>query len=162
MVAQSLAHRSSEAVAAALRAAEDLCRQRSVRFTPMRRMVLECLWQSPRAIGAYDLIRILEARLGRQLSPPSVYRALDFLLEQGLVSRLETMNAFVPSAHPDHHHACVFFICEHCGSSAEVENAKLESLLSRDAAALGFRVDKRVVELQGLCAHCVSTELANS
>lgn len=158
MPAHALINRTPEAVTAGLRAAEELCREKGVRFTPMRRTVLECLWEANQALGAYDLIRLLEARLGRQFAPPSVYRALDFLQEQGLVSRIATKNAFVPCAHPDHDHACVFFICEHCGSSAEIENAKIEELFSRDAGALGFRIGKRVVELQGICANCVSAE----
>ena len=81
--------------------------------------------------GDREIMRALELRLGRQLSPITIYRALAFLQGQGLVSRIETRNAFVPCAYPSHSHACAFFICEHCGSSAEIENAKLEALFAR-------------------------------
>lgn len=154
-------HRDPEAVAAGLRGAESACRQRGLQFTAMRRLVLEHLWQSSQPIGAYELIRLLEAELGRRLSPPTVYRVLDFLLEQGFVSRIETRNAFVPCTHPEHDHACVFFICEHCGSSAEIENAKVEALFADDAASLGFRIAKRVIEMEGTCSHCQSAEGAS-
>ncbi len=148
--------RSPELVKAALRAAERACEGRGLQFTHIRRAVLEALWQSEQPIGAYELIRALEAKLDRRLSPPTVYRVLEFLQEQRLIARIATKNAFVPCAHPDHDHACVFFICENCGASAEVENPKIEALFESDAAALGFRIGKHVVELQGICASCLS------
>lgn len=141
-------------IASALRLAERACESRGVQFTPVRRTVLETLWQVDRPLGAYDLIRELEARRGRKFSPPTVYRALDFLLEQKFVSRIESRNAFTPCAHPDHEHTCVFFICESCGSSTEVENETAEELFDTDAATLGFRISKRVIEMQGVCANC--------
>lgn len=117
-------------------------------------MVLEALWQANHPLGAYELMSMLARADGRRLSPPTVYRALDFLLEQRFISRIETKNQYVPCNHPDHPHACVFFICDRCGSSAEVENPAVESMFDRDAEALGFRIGKRVVELQGTCATC--------
>ena len=144
-------------VVGVLRSAETTFDKRGVQFTPIRRAVLETLLQFDQPIGAYDLIRELEAKLGRVVSPPTVYRALDFLLEQKFVARIETKNAFVPCAYPDHEHACVFFICETCGHSAEVENKKIDTLFEQDAAALGFQIGKRVIEMQGLCATCQTT-----
>ncbi len=138
----------------ALCAAERACNTRGVQFTPIRRAAHETLLEIDRPIGAYDLIRELETKLDRKLSAPTVYRALDFLLEQKFVARIETKNAFIPCAHPDHEHTCVFFICESCGNSAEVENEKVDALFEQDAAALGFRIGKRVIEMQGMCATC--------
>lgn len=149
--------RSRRIVEAGLLAAERTCRQRGLRFTSIRRAVLEALWQSGLPVSAYDLLYVLEARLERQLSPPTVYRALEFLQEQRLVARIETKNAFVPCSRPDCDHARVFFICEDCGSSAEVENPEIEALFASDAAALGFCIGRRVVELQGICASCSSS-----
>jgi len=74
---------------------------------------------------------------------------------QKLVTKIESRNAFVPCAHPDHPHACVFFICENCGTSEEIEDSHLEQLFDRKANSLGFRVSKRVLELQGVCASCL-------
>ena len=145
---------AQDRAARALRFAERACHERSVQFTPMRRAVFEVLLQFDQPIGAYDMIRELEAKLDRVISPPTVYRTLDFLLEQKFIARIETKNAFVPCAHPDHEHTCVFFICETCGHSAEVENEKIEALFEQDAAALGFQIGKRVIEMQGLCATC--------
>lgn len=141
---------------AGLHTAELACARNGVRFTPIRRAVLEALWDAGEPVGAYDLIRALESRAGRRFSPPTVYRALDFLLEQRLVSRIETRNAFVPRVNPEHERACAFFICETCGTSAEVDNPQVEALFETDAAELGFRIGRRVIELQGTCAHCLS------
>jgi Fur family zinc uptake transcriptional regulator len=134
------------------------CRERGLQFTKIRRQVLEALMNAGHPLGAYELMAVLEGAIGRRLTPPTVYRALEFLQEQHFVSRIESRNAFVPCAHPDHAHACVFFICEHCGASAEVESPKIERAVERDAASLGFRIDHRVVELQGTCATCLATE----
>jgi len=139
---------------AAVRLAAALCAERGARMTTLRRAVLEVLWQAGRPAGAYDLMSRLQARFGRRFTPPSVYRALEFLLDQGLIARIESRNAFVPCAHPERPHACVFLVCDHCGTSAEVENPELEALMARDARTLGFRIARRVVELQGTCAAC--------
>lgn len=139
---------------AAAQLAAALCAERGARMTALRRAVLEVLWQAGRPSGAYDLLSRLQARLGRRFTPPTVYRALEFLLEQGLIARIESRNAFVPCAHPERPHACIFLVCDHCGTSAEVENPKVEALMARDAQSLGFRIARRVLELRGTCAAC--------
>lgn len=138
----------------AIAAAEQTCRERHVKLTSFRRTVLEALWQANHPLGAYELMSTLERDADRRLSPPTIYRALDFLLQQRFISRIETKNQYVPCSHPDHPHACVFFICDRCGSSAEVENPEVDSMFDRDAESLGFRIGRRVVELQGTCATC--------
>jgi Fur family zinc uptake transcriptional regulator len=147
----------SEPAAHVLAAAASLCRERGVQLTKVRRRVLEALWQAGQPLSAYELMPRLEAALERRLTPPTVYRSLDFLVDQRLVSRIESRNAFVPCAHPEHPHACVFFVCDRCSTSVEVENTTVEHLLADDAASLGFEVRRRVVELQGLCARCVAS-----
>jgi Fur family zinc uptake transcriptional regulator len=146
----------------ALRAVEATCRDRGVQFTPIRCSVLEALLRQGHLTGAYELMNELERVLGRRLAPPTVYRALDFLLEQGFITKIESRNAYVPCAHPDHPHACVFFICNNCGVSKEIENPGLEKMLSRDAASLGFRLSRRIVELQGTCANCLDAPQATA
>jgi Fur family transcriptional regulator, zinc uptake regulator len=139
---------------AGVAAAEQACRDRGVQMTRIRRSVLEALWKAEHPLGAYEIMSVLERAGSQRLSPPTVYRALEFLVEQRFISRIETKNAYVPCSHPDHPHACVFFICDRCGSSAEVENPAIEYMFDRDAETLGFRIGKRVVELQGMCATC--------
>jgi Fur family zinc uptake transcriptional regulator len=99
----------------------------------------------------------MQRQAGRRIAPPTVYRALDFLAGQGFISKIESKNLFVPCAHTDHLHACVFYICEGCGGSIEVENPRLEQLFDDEANSIGFRVSKRVVEIQGTCSECRSS-----
>ena len=147
----------SASAAHALAAAMSLCRERGVQLTAIRRQVLEALWQAGQPLSAYELMPRLEASLERRLTPPTVYRSLDFLIDQRLVSRIESRNAFVPCAHPEHAHACVFLVCDRCSTSVEIENREVEHLLAEAAESLGFAIHKRVVELQGLCAQCMAS-----
>lgn len=137
----------------ALRAARSVCENRGTRLTPIRRAVLEILLQARKPLGAYALMSRLGAVLGRRLKPPTVYRALQFLLAQGLASRIESQSAYTACRHPGHH-AAAFFLCERCDCAIEVDNPALDSLLDEDAGRLGFAIAHRVVELQGTCARC--------
>lgn len=131
------------------------CSARGLKFTPSRQAVLEILWKANRPLGAYEILNILTDESKRQVAPPTVYRALDFLSEHRFISKLESQNSFVPCAHPDRSHACVFFICEGCGSTTEIENSRIEKLIEGNAHAIGFRVNRRIIELQGMCSACV-------
>ena len=141
-------------ITAALAAAAALCSERGAQFTEVRRRLLEALWQAHQPLGAYELLPRLEKALGRKFTPATVYRTLEFLVSQGLVARIASRNAFLPCAHPDHRHACVFFVCDRCSASIEIEDPALEQLLARDARTLGFKLNHKVLELPGTCAQC--------
>ena len=147
-------YRGQHAPAERVALARSLCDARGTQLTTLRRQVLELLWESGRPMGAYELIEALKLRNSRPVGPPTVYRTLEFLMEQGFVSKIESRNAYVPCAHPERHHDCLFFICSNCGASAESDDPRVEQLLAEDAAALGFRVTRRVVEVQGTCRSC--------
>ncbi|WP_207481164.1 Fur family transcriptional regulator [Arenibaculum pallidiluteum] len=139
----------------ALDSAEALCARRGARLTTLRRRVLELVWQSHRPVGAYDLL----ARLGEgrdRAAPPTVYRALDFLMEQGLVHRIHSLNAFVGCPSAREGHAARFLICTDCGEATEFEDEPLQRDLERIGTARGFRIDGQVIELQGLCSRCAA------
>lgn len=122
----------------------------AARFTPVRRRALEILLESHTAIGAYDLLKRLgEDGFGTQ--PPVAYRALDFLVEQGFAHKIERLNAFIACMRPREGHDPAFMICRACRSVAETA---ADPALDRDAAALGFTVETRVVEIEGLCPKC--------
>ena len=143
-------HSARERVALAV----SICEGRGVRMTELRRCVLELLWASGRPTGAYELIEAVKLRDSRPVGPPTVYRALEFLMAQGLVSRIESLNAYVPCAHPERNHDCLFFICGGCRVSVELEDPRIGGLLAEDAAVLGFVATRRTVEVQGMCAQC--------
>lgn len=117
--------------------------------------MLELLWAADRAMGAYELIEVLRHRTSRPVGPPTVYRALEFLMAQGLVSKIESRNAYAPCAHPERAHDCHFFLCSSCGASAEWEDERIGRLLAEDAAALGYRVTRPMVEVEGTCRRCI-------
>ncbi len=137
-----------------LSAAIATCRLRGVQITPLREKALAALWAAARPLGAYELREILTREMERTLAAPSIYRTLEFLCQQGVAARIESLNAYVACAHPEHDHACVMFVCEQCGRTTEVENETLERLLAADAESLGFAIEHHVLELSGSCADC--------
>lgn len=137
----------------ALARAETLCAARGTRLTPIRRKVLELVWRGHRPRGAYDILEDL-GRDGRRPAPLTVYRALDFLLEQGLVHRLESLNAFVGCPHPDARHPSQFLVCERCGTATERADPDVARAIETSAKTLGFTVDRQVVEVRGVCPNC--------
>jgi Fur family zinc uptake transcriptional regulator len=137
----------------ALARAEALVAARGARMTPVRRRVLEILLEQHRALGAYDVLHRLAAEgFGNQ--PPVAYRALDFLVEQGLAHRIQRLNAFAACLHADHPHAPVFLICKNCGRVAEAEAAAVTGALEQAAATQGFAVERSTVEALGTCPAC--------
>jgi len=138
-----------------LKQAEALCRERGVRLTDQRRTVLQLLCVSDKPLSAYELLDRMRDVV-KNPAPPTVYRALDFLLEQGLVHKLESLHAYVGCAHPDHPHASQFLICDDCGEVAEVEDPSVAESLKAAGRAIGFRTKRPVVELLGTCAQCAA------
>lgn len=133
--------------------AEALCRERGVRLTEQRKTVLRLLCASDKPISAYELLDQMRGVV-KNPAPPTVYRALDFLLEQGLVHKLESLHAYVGCAHPDHPHASQFLICDDCGEVTEVEDASVAESLRAAGQARGFRTKRPIVEVLGTCARC--------
>jgi Fur family zinc uptake transcriptional regulator len=134
--------------------AERVCKARAQKFTPIRRQVLQALLSSHRPLGAYEVIDELAKSMPRP-APITVYRALDFLIENGLVHRIESRNAYLACAH-DHDAAAMvaFLICEHCGSVGEIPAASVAQSLNIAVRATGFAPKLSVVEITGACAHC--------
>jgi Fur family zinc uptake transcriptional regulator len=144
------AHDHAQCVTAALARAEELCQARGARLTGLGREVLGLVWEVHHPVGAYDLIeRMSQGR--RPVAPATVYRALDFLREQGLVHRIDSLNAFIGCASPDRRHEAQFLICRGCRNVAEVSDPDLALVLERAATRAGFRLEHRTVELSGLC-----------
>jgi Fur family transcriptional regulator, zinc uptake regulator len=137
-----------------LNRAHVICEGRGVRLTDLRRQVLGLILDRDGPTGAYDLLdQLRSTRHGA--APPTVYRALDFLQEQGLVHRLESRSAFVGCiAEEDHDHAAQFLICRTCGKVTELEDHELAHALDDAAKRFGFKVGKATIEAEGQCAAC--------
>jgi Fur family zinc uptake transcriptional regulator len=136
----------------ALAAVEAACAARKLRLTPARACVLEALLESHRAMTAYELLERLDAA-GLGSAPPVAYRALDFLVANGFVHRIERLGAFAACAHAGHPHGAGFLVCRSCRRVAETALPAPRGL-SAEAAAAGFAIERVVVEAEGLCAHC--------
>lgn len=138
----------------ALDRADVACRERGASLTAIRREVLELLYNSPTGVKAYDLLaRIKEARPGA--SPPTVYRALDFLIEQGLAHKIGRMNLFVACRHKSHLIPSLFLVCPKCSGVTELQEQSVMSALSSSLAEAGHRLESPEVEISALCPKCL-------
>ncbi|MGH6719333.1 MAG: Fur family transcriptional regulator [Alphaproteobacteria bacterium] len=138
----------------ALAAAATLCAARGARLTPVRRRVLELIWRNHEPVGAYDLLAALAE--GRRAAPPTVYRALDFLIAHGLVHRIASLNAFVGCPSPSRRHVGQFLICRRCGNAAEIDDAQIGRAVADSANRVGFAIDRAAVEISGQCPQCAA------
>ncbi len=139
-------------VAEALQQAEKICREKHLRLTPIRRRVLELIWENHRPVGAYQLLDMLQ-RHG-STAPPTVYRALDFLQQHGLVHRVSSMNAYIGCSHAGKPHVGQFLICTECHSLAELDDSQVNESIRTSARLAGFEVHQQIVEVSGLCPQC--------
>ena len=146
-------HDHSRCLSDALEDAERLCRERGARLTSLRRRVLEIVWSGHKPVGAYEILEVLRSER-HGAAPPTVYRALDFLLEQGLIHRLESLNAFIGCGAPGTAHGGQFLICRVCGMVAEVDDGRIEQAVSGTAAEAGFSIEHSIVEIAGICPEC--------
>ena len=132
---------------------ENRCARDNLRLTPTRRRVLELVLQADGPVKAYDLLDQLKAEQPNA-APPTIYRALEFLLEHHFIHRLETLNAFVSCFHPRHQHQGQFLICEDCGAVREVAQNRLSEDLARLARDADFTPKHQVLEVYGICSDC--------
>lgn len=148
-------HAHGRCVGRALTRADALCRQRGARLTTMRRRVLELIWDSHKAVKAYDLLdRLSDGE--KPVRPPTVYRALEFLMAHGLVHRVDSLNAFVGCSGADADHNAQFLICQQCGDVSEMDGAAIGKAVARQAQLAGFTVRRQTVELHGECPRCAA------
>lgn len=136
-----------------LERAERLCQQRGVRFTPTRRHVFTLMAGHNGAVSAYDLLDRLK-ELEPNAKPPTVYRALDFLLAQGFVHKVESLNAFLFCDHFAEHHPMQLLICTHCGRVVELHDEAINNAFEHQAQLHGFAITSQSIEAHGHCRQC--------
>jgi Fur family zinc uptake transcriptional regulator len=138
-----------------VQAVEQACEARGLRLTPLRAQVLGLVAAAGKPIKAYDLLDRMKSASG-STAPPTVYRALDFLLEQGFIHRLASVNAFVSCHHPQVRHSVPFLICDRCQNAVELEDERISAMLEQQARALGFAPSAQTLEVHGVCAACTA------
>ena len=135
---------------------ERACEARGLRLTPLRASALRLIADSGRPMKAYDLLDLMK-QTHDAAAPPTVYRALDFLMANGFVHKLESVNAFVACHHPNSaQHSVPFLICDRCHSAVELEDRDVVAALDARAKALGFQPQAQTLEVHGLCARCAA------
>lgn len=136
-----------------MESARRTCAAQGLRLTPARECVLRTLLEDHKAMTAYELLeRLRDEGLGTQ--PPVAYRALDFLVENGFVHRIERLSAFVACTHGNGEHSAAFFVCRGCRGVAETSLPQLRSLIEGVADRQNFLIEREVVEAEGICARC--------
>jgi len=149
------AHLHRHDAGAFVAAVEAACATRGLRLTPLRLRVLELVAAEAKPVKAYDLLDRLRGEQG-SAAPPTVYRALDFLLEHGFIHKLESINAFVGCHHPDEAHQVPFLICDVCASAVELCDERVATLLGSQARERGFVPRAQTLEVHGVCAACAA------
>ncbi|PBJ82497.1 Fur family transcriptional regulator [Lysobacteraceae bacterium NML93-0399] len=144
-------------------AVERACSERGLRLTPIRAHVLGLIAAAAKPLKAYDLLDMVREGDGPgAAAPPTVYRALDFLLANGFIHKLQSVNAFVACHHPSTaQHSVPFLICDRCHSAVELEDEAVVASLDERARALGFVPQAQTLEVHGLCAQCAGAAAAH-
>jgi Fur family zinc uptake transcriptional regulator len=150
-------HNHKHCVNTALNTAEQVCQQRGVQLTPIRYQVLELIWASHKAVKAYELLEQIKP-LQMAAKPPTIYRALEFLSEQGLIHRVESLNAFIGCRCSDAPHEQLLLICKNCQEVEERTAPQVMQVLEREFAEAGFIVHSKAIEIHGLCRQCAAAE----
>ena len=145
-----------------LEEAAKLCLANGTRLTDLRQTVLTLMLEADGPLTAYQLLdQLKEIRKGAV--PPTVYRALDFLIENRLIHKVERLNAFIPCSGTDHdHHDVQFLICRQCGTVSEIEDHGVAKALAKAAEKKGFQPSNAGVELDGTCAACATAGTPHS
>lgn len=156
-------------VRARLVAAQEQCRTHGARFTPLRQQIYQLVLEANKPVGAYDLITQLQQmrlsepaakstassyQVPKNVAPPTVYRSLEFLLAEGLIHQLTSINAYVPCCHPRAQHTAAFLICDQCQRVQECSSLPVQEMMSFTERDVGFVVERSVIELSGRCQQC--------
>lgn len=154
-------HDHARCVNAALDTAQQLCMARSVQLTPTRLQVLKLIWESHKAVKAYELLDRIKP-LKQDAKPATIYRALDFLIDQGLIHRIESLNAFIGCNCSAEQHEQLLLICKQCHEVEERPAAAVMQALSHEIAQAGFTGHSKAIEIHGVCAKCAKSSLVDT
>jgi len=145
-------------------AARKACLEAGARLTPTREQVLLLIWQSHKPLGAYDIIAQLTAQKhegeNKVVAPPTVYRALEFLLQQSFIHRIASLNAFVGCSLHQAAHISQFLLCSACGIAIEMDSETINQAVQHKADSFGFAIQSETIEVIGLCSNCQAEQNA--
>lgn len=148
-----LCHSHIDCISSAIQEAETLCKTRETRLTPIRRKILELVWQSHSPSKAYDILSRFRHEIP-SAEPPTIYRALDFLLKERFIHKIEHLNAYIGCMHPQSSDSCFFLICKNCHHIQELSKPALSDTIAQTLNEHFFSVQHVSLEIQGLCKAC--------
>ena len=138
-----------------IEAARDALTSSGEQWTGMRESVFTELARHERPVSAYDIADNLSAARGKRVAPNSVYRILDLFVTNNLALRVESSNAFLANTHPGCEHDCIFLVCDECGEATHIDDENVSRTVRGLASDRGFKPERPVLEIRGLCAACV-------
>ena len=141
--------------AEALKKAEELCEINGLKLTKLRKQVLKLIWRKPGYVKAYDLLDELK-KIDPSAKPPTIYRTLDFLIENGLIHKLQSLNAFIGCPHPHEHNERYFLICDSCQKIEECCSKKINNVVASTSKNNNFIPNKVTFEIAGTCQNCLN------
>jgi Fur family zinc uptake transcriptional regulator len=147
-------HNHDHCIDEALASARQLCQSKGARLTSIREQVLTYVWLSHQPLGAYEILELLSQQAEGKLAPPTVYRALDFLQQHGLVHRIASLNAYMGCCTPEQPHQSQFLICQQCKTTVELADQQVSHSIHSAARDAGFKVEAEHIEVLGLCPNC--------
>jgi Fur family transcriptional regulator, zinc uptake regulator len=157
LASPATASQSDRRLAKAVERANQAFSEKNLRFTKLRQDVFQEIASTYASVGAYDVLARL-AEKGTRLAPISVYRAIDALLEAGVIHRLESKNAFFACRRLDHAagRRPIFLACEKCNAVQEVDSEGIFDTIDRLSRGASFQPRVKFVEVSGLCRSCAA------
>ena len=137
---------------------EAVCQERGLQMTALRRDIVEIFAVAEHPLGAYAVIQKLSEARSRSIAPPTVYRTLDFLVENGFVVKIESRQAYVACDHigHDHDHHGIVFSCQRCGRTSEINSQAIDVEIAAIADRLAFKSERKMIEVNGTCSICAA------
>lgn len=125
-------------------------------WTPMRAAIFDALAAEVTPASAYDIADSVSRTRGKRVAPNSVYRILDLFVNNNIAMRVESANAYIANVHPGCQHDCIFLVCKNCKQATHVDDDKVTEKVRAVARQEGFRPERPVIEILGMCAKCAA------
>tara|TARA_B100000035_G_scaffold142462_1_gene121259 strand:- start:2071 stop:2529 length:459 start_codon:yes stop_codon:yes gene_type:complete len=138
-----------------LKKVETICKQKELKLTKLRHRVLKLIWKSHSYVKAYDLLEELK-KIDPAAKPPTIYRTLDFLIENGFIHKIQSLNAYIGCAHPNEHKECYFLICKKCQNIEECCSEKIDKVVTSTIVKNNFKPNQVTLEISGVCQECIN------
>ena len=140
-------------IACFIEAADRHCQQQGVKLTALRRQVLELVLSYTGVVKAYQVLADLQKQRGIA-APPTVYRALDFLVAAGLLHKVDALNGYIVCHHVGCSHEGLILVCGDCGRVEELDATPVLDVLRQQAGGVGFAISQQNLMLTGRCEAC--------